>query len=136
MKTTEITKLFNTSGERLRQMAQEGHFEKPIRGEWKLEAVAAGLVAYLQSRLKMRRESPEFILARQTKMETESKLAALALEEKQNKIVSREAVEKVWAARKLAIRDIVLRAPLPKKIQEEMLSELENIKTEDYLDKV
>jgi hypothetical protein len=133
MKTPEIAKLFNVSGERLRQLAHEGYFSKPIRGEWDLKNVAAGLVAYLQNRLKARRDSPEFIEAKQDKMRADAQLSSITLGEKQNSLISREAVETVWAARKAGIRDVVQNSLLPKPAKDEICQRLCDIPLDDYL---
>ncbi len=133
MKTTEIAKLFNMSGERMRQLAHEQHFPRPIRGEWDLKAVASGLVTYLQNRLKARRDSPEFIQAKQEKMQTEAQLASITLAEKQNSLISRAAVELVWSARKAGIRDVIQNSLLPKSAKDEICQRLCDIPLADYL---
>jgi len=134
--TAEISKLFNLTGERLRQLATAGHFPKPKRGKWDLKAVASGLVAHLQDRITNRRDSAEYLKAREGKMQSEEKLAAITLEAKQKTILSRAAVERVWVARNIAIREIITASPLPKSIQNEILGELENYRIENHLDEL
>ena len=136
LSSEEISKLFNLTRERLRQLADSGHFPKPERGRWDVLAVASGLVEHLQDRLRARKDTPEFLQARQEKMTAESKLATLALEQKQGKVVSREAVEKVWAARKTALRQVIDQMQsLTKKERARCLEELELSDAENYVEK-
>ena len=134
--TAEISALFNLTGERMRQLATAGHFPKPKRGKWDLQAVASGLVAHLQDRISNRRDSAEYLKAREGKMQSEEKLAAIALEAKQKTILSRASVERVWFARNTAIREIITASPLSKSSQSTILDELENYRIENHLDEL
>lgn len=135
LSTAEISTLFNMTGERLRQLAASGHFPKPKRGKWNLSTTASGLVEYLKDRIADRKDSAEFLKARERKMESDAQLAEIAIKEKQKQILDRASVELVWTTRKLAIRDVILNSELSKTRQDEILNELLNVKVEDYLER-
>ena len=132
LSTAEISTLFNMTGERLRQLAASGHFPKPKRGKWNLAHTASGLVEYLKDRIADRKDSAEFLKARERKMESDAQLAEIALKEKQKQILDRASVERVWFARKMAIRDIVTQSGLSKKEQDALLAEFQ-VDVADYL---
>ena len=131
--TEEISGLFNLTAERLRQLAAAAHFPKPVRGKWDALAVAGGLVAYLQDRLKVRRTSPEYDKAREEKMVSEAKLSAMTLAEKEGKLLPRDAVLRVMSAHIIAARQILEQSSLTKPELQRVLRELASAKTSDFL---
>jgi hypothetical protein len=124
LSTKEISGLFGLTPERLRQLAHAGHFLKPERGRWDLQAVAGGLVAHLQSRLAAKRTTPEFDRARENKMTSEARLAEIALAEKEKKLIRRDVVLRVWQGHCIAARQIIQASGLSKEEQHRVLNEL------------
>ena len=135
VRTAELSKLLGMSAERLRQLAAQGHFSKPTRGVWNLGDVTRGLVSYLQDRLKERRDSPEFIKAREAKAQTDAKMAALSLAEKEHKFLPVEVVVRVWQGHIVAARQVIQNSSLSKEERRRVLDELA-VAGEDYAKEV
>jgi hypothetical protein len=77
--------------------------------------------------IKMRREDP--VVERLTRAKAE--LAEINIRKEREQLIERSAVEAVWTARNISIRNIVTNSSLSKTAQDEILHELERAKIKD-----
>ena len=130
----ELMKHTDLSETSLRAIAEKGFFPLPVKREYLLLETFAGLIRYYRSIVERKGTlDAELSKKRGAVADEEAGLKRVKRLNLEGKLVERAAVEKVFTARNLAIRDCVLRSPLPEKIKTEILEELENTSLEKYL---
>ena len=125
-----VAKFVGLTAKRIEQLASENKIPSPdTGGKFPLAATVARYVEILRARADV----ATVTTAKRRKLQAQAEMAEMELSKKRGELLDTKAVESVWTARKLAIRDIVLRSPLPKSSQDEILSELADAKATDYL---
>jgi hypothetical protein len=129
----------NLSTERLRQIAKEGFIPKAVGGRYEKVAALKGLFKYYQT-LSTRyvgasgQADERRRVARAAREEADARIQEQKAQKAAGELVFAKAVEKVWAARKAAVRQKLDQTPgLARSVKDELLEELAGAGAEDYL---
>jgi predicted NAD-dependent protein-ADP-ribosyltransferase YbiA (DUF1768 family) len=125
-----LAKILGLTDKRIGQLASENRI--PAANAVGQYPLGATVERYCEN-LRSRAEAGTITAAKRRKMEASAAISEMELATKRNELVELSAVEQIWTARKLAIREIVLRSPLSKDSQDEILNELADARATDYL---
>jgi phage terminase Nu1 subunit (DNA packaging protein) len=125
-----VAKFVGLTSKRVQQLHAENRIPAPdAAGLYPLAATVQRYIEFLRARA----DTGTITTAKRRKLEAQASIAEMELAKKRGELLDAKAVETVWTARKLAVRDVVLRSPLPKSSQDEILNELADAKATDYL---
>ena len=102
---------------RHRQLAAEGYFPAPIKGQYQLVPTIQGMFRYFRD--QMNRGNDEFTLERLRKTRAEANLAEIRLAKERKEALDRKSVMRTWENIVMVIRQKVL--ALPSKIAPRMV---------------
>ena len=119
----------------LRNLAKQGYFPECKEAAYPFKEVIGGLIRYYKE-LAAKKESANVALA--VKRGAVAEEDALRKKQKRLKeageLVTRSAVEKVWGARKAAVRQVIEQMQsITKKERARILEELEALNVDEYL---
>lgn len=102
---------------RHRQLAAEGYFPAPIKGQYQLVPTIQGMFRYFRD--QMNRGNDEFTLERLRKTRAEANLAEIRLAKERKDALDRKSVMRTWENIIMVIRQKVL--ALPSKVAPRMV---------------
>jgi len=127
----KFCQITNLTDRRHRQLAGEGYFPPPIKGNWQLTPCLQGMVKYLRELAEKNLE--EMAAEKLKKAKADRKLAELKLSRERKESLDATSVIKAWSGILLTIRQKLL--ALPSKVSPRLAYVDEQPEVEEILEK-
>lgn len=127
----KLCALTGLTDRRHRQLAKDGYFPPPLKGEYQLTATIQGMFKHYREAAQRAHRS--FAEDKSTKTKREIELLELKIGQQQQALVPVAGVESMWAGVCEAIRQSIMAADIPLEAKDSICGYIQKIEPSDYI---
>jgi hypothetical protein len=126
----ELCAMTGLTDRRHRQLAEQGFFPPPIKGNYQLAPTISGMFRYYRE--SFQKSSRTLVEDRQTKLRKEIELLELKIQQEHAQMAPIEVVVRVWKGACIAARQIIQSSEIPEQMKQELVAQFQKVDASDY----